>query len=84
MAIDMDIDSSNVGHDDISADKEDVGDGLECRGEGEVSSSASWSSFFLLLLMLFCPFFFFVVKVVGLSSVYIVVGVRCLFGRLRL
>jgi len=31
-----------------------------------------------------CPFFFFVVKVVGLSSVYIVVGVLCLLGRLRL
>ena len=32
----------------------------------------------------FSPFFFLVVNVLGLSSVYIVVGVRCRLGLLRL
>jgi len=72
----IDIDSSGTDHDGESSDKYPVGDALEDDDNREKFSSLSSPSF--------CPFFFFVVKVVGLSSVYIVVGVRCLFGRLLL
>ena len=47
--------------------------GFGCGGNGSEACSCS---------SLFFPFFFLVVNVIGLSSVYIVVGVLCLLGRL--
>lgn len=74
----IDIDASIVDHESTettaAADAAAAfGDGLEGDALGETFVSST----------VVCPFFFFVVKVVGLSSVYIVVGVRCLLGRLR-
>ena len=78
----IDIDASIVDHESTettaAADAAaDFGDGLEGDALGETFVASFVSS------TVVCPFFFFVVKVVGLSSVYIVVGVRCLLGRLR-
>jgi hypothetical protein len=78
----IDIDASIVDHESTettaAADAAAAfGDGLEGDALGETFVASFVSS------TVVCPFFFFVVKVVGLSSVYIVVGVRCLLGRLR-